>query len=59
MTPLIYEQAAKLRTARTELLQALNELKGVEAFDSAANFILFRTANASEVKGVSTLYNYF
>jgi len=43
------EQAAKLRAARTELMQALKEIQGVEAFDSAANFILFRIDNASDV----------
>ncbi|MCK4743063.1 MAG: histidinol-phosphate transaminase [Sulfuriflexus sp.] len=43
------EQAAKLRAARSELMQALNDIKGIEAFESAANFILFRIANASDV----------
>jgi len=43
------EQAAKLRSARAELMQALNDMDGIEAFDSAANFILFRTENASDV----------
>jgi len=43
------EQAAKLRAARTDLMQSLNALQGVEAFDSAANFILFRLDNASDV----------
>jgi len=43
------EQAAKLRAARTELMQSLNDIKGTEAFESAANFILFRTAKASDV----------
>ena len=43
------EQAAKLRTARTELMRALNDIKGIDAFDSAANFILFRIENASDV----------
>jgi histidinol-phosphate aminotransferase len=43
------EQAARIRAARSELYQALNAIEGVEAFDSAANFILFRVANADEV----------
>jgi len=43
------EQAAKLRTARTDLMQALNDVDGIEAFDSAANFILFRIENASDI----------
>jgi len=43
------EQAAKLRAARTELMRALNDIKKVDAFESAANFILFRVENASEV----------
>lgn len=40
-------QAAKLRVERTNLMQALNQIKGVEVFESAANFILFRIENAS------------
>jgi len=43
------EQAAKLRAARTELMQGLNSIDGVEAFESAANFILFRVTNANDV----------
>jgi len=43
------EQAAKLRAARSDLMKALNDIKGVEAFDSAANFILFRLNNASDI----------
>ena len=43
------EQAAKLRAARTDLMQALNDIDGIEAFDSAANFILFRIENASDI----------
>jgi histidinol-phosphate aminotransferase len=43
------EQAANIRAARAELLDALNAIDGIEAFDSAANFILFRIANADDV----------
>jgi len=43
------KQAAQLRMARADLMQSLNALQGVQAFDSAANFILFRLDNASEV----------
>ncbi len=43
------DQAAKLRAARTDLMQSLNEINGVEAFNSAANFILFRLDNASDI----------
>jgi len=42
-------QAAKLREARTDLMQSLNEVEGVSAYKSAANFILFRIDNANEV----------
>ncbi len=43
------EQAAKLRAARSDLMQSLNEINAIDAFDSAANFILFRLDNASDV----------
>lgn len=43
------QQAAQIRDARAELLAALNAIDGVQAFDSAANFILFRVANADAV----------
>jgi histidinol-phosphate aminotransferase len=39
---LLDEQAATLRSERAALLAALRALPGVTAFDSAANFILFR-----------------
>lgn len=39
-------QAAQLRGERARLLQALRAVPGVTAFDSAANFILFRVAAA-------------
>jgi len=42
-------QAAKLREARSELMQALDSIGGVTAFDSAANFILFRINYADDV----------
>jgi histidinol-phosphate aminotransferase len=47
--PLLDEQAATLRSERAQLLTALRALPGVTAFDSAANFILFRVADADGV----------
>jgi histidinol-phosphate aminotransferase len=38
------QQAAKIRAERARLLSALRTRPGVTAFDSAANFILFRVA---------------
>jgi histidinol-phosphate aminotransferase len=43
------EQAAILRAERERLLAALRALPGVTAFDSAANFILFRVRDADRV----------
>jgi histidinol-phosphate aminotransferase len=40
--PLLDRQAATLRAERGRLLMALRDLPQVDAFDSAANFILFR-----------------
>ena len=42
-------QAATLRSERGKLLGQLQATPGVRAFDSAANFILFRVANADAV----------
>ena len=42
-------QAAALRGERGKLLSQLQATPGVRAFDSAANFILFRVANADAV----------
>lgn len=42
-------QAAALRSARTDLAQALTAIPGVEVFPSAANFLLIRLANADKV----------
>ncbi|MGZ8993060.1 MAG: histidinol-phosphate transaminase, partial [Burkholderiaceae bacterium] len=42
-------QAAALRSERGKLLSQLQATPGVRAFDSAANFILFRVANADAV----------
>jgi histidinol-phosphate aminotransferase len=42
-------QAAALRSERGKLLSRLQAMPGVRAFDSAANFILFRVANADAV----------
>lgn len=42
-------QAAEVRADRGRLLAALRALPGVTAFDSAANFVLFRVADADRV----------
>jgi len=44
---LLDHQAAILRRSRHDLLVALRAMRGVTAFDSAANFILFRVADAA------------
>ncbi len=43
------EQAALLREQRTLLAAALQQLKGVEVFPSAANFLLIRVPQAEQV----------
>lgn len=43
------QQAAAIRSERTRLMQALENIAGVEVFPSAANFILLRVANADTV----------
>ena len=43
------QQAATIREERTQLMQALQSIVGVEIFPSAANFILLRVANADKV----------
>lgn len=42
-------QAAEVRAERTRLLAALRAIPGLTAFDSAANFILFRVADPDAV----------
>ena len=42
-------QAAAIRAARAKLLAGLRNIKTVEAFASAANFIMFRTPKADNV----------
>jgi histidinol-phosphate aminotransferase len=42
-------QASVLVTERRRLMQALSALTGVQAFDSSANFILFRVSAAQQV----------
>jgi histidinol-phosphate aminotransferase len=42
-------QAAAIRSERTRLLTELRRLRGIEAYASAANFILFRVTNADQV----------
>ncbi len=46
---ILEQQAAAIRDERTQLMQALNHIAGLEAFPSAANFILFRIENADKV----------
>jgi histidinol-phosphate aminotransferase len=46
--PLLDEQAAVLRAERARLLARLRAMAGVTAFDSAANFILFRVEGGSD-----------
>ena len=41
-TEVLDAQAAQLRSARSDLFDALNEIDGVEPYPSAANFILLR-----------------
>lgn len=43
------EQAASIRAARKDMLETLNVMPNVEAYPSAANFILFRVDNADAV----------
>ncbi len=40
---LMRESVAALKTERGKLINRLNEIKGVQAFDSKANFVLFKT----------------
>jgi len=40
-------QCEQLREARTDLIQALKQIDGLEVFDSQANFVLVRCANAN------------
>ncbi|MGE5339125.1 MAG: histidinol-phosphate transaminase [Gemmatimonadota bacterium] len=47
--PLLDEQAAVLRAERSRLLALLRALPHLEAFDSSANFILFRVDDADGV----------
>lgn len=46
--PLLDGQAAVLRAERARLLARLRAIAGVTAFDSAANFILFRVGGGSD-----------
>ena len=43
------EQAARVRADRQQLLARMRSLAGIQVFDSAANFLLFRVADASDV----------
>jgi histidinol-phosphate aminotransferase len=44
----VREAVAALKTERGKLINELNEIKGVEAFDSRANFMLFNTSKPYE-----------
>jgi histidinol-phosphate aminotransferase len=47
---LMRESVADLKKERTSLINRLNAIKGIQAFDSKANFVLFNTAKpAAEV----------
>jgi len=46
---ILEQQAAAIRKERSQLMQALEKIAGVEVFPSAANFILLRVANADTV----------
>ena len=48
-TDVLEQQAAAIRSERTQLMQALTGIAAVEAFPSDANFILFRVPNADKV----------
>jgi histidinol-phosphate aminotransferase len=48
-TDVLERQAAAIRSERTQLMQVLSAIPGVQAFPSDANFILFRVANADKV----------
>ncbi len=43
------EQTAAIRVARVQLLRELRRMEGMQAYDSDANFILFRVADADRV----------
>ena len=45
---LMRESVAALKLERTKLINRLNEIEGVEAFDSKANFVLFNTSKPYE-----------
>ena len=44
----VREAVAALKAERGKLINALNEIRGVEAFDSRANFVLFNTSKPYE-----------
>jgi histidinol-phosphate aminotransferase len=44
----VREAVAALKIERGKLINALNEIRGVEAFDSRANFVLFNTVKPYE-----------
>jgi histidinol-phosphate aminotransferase len=44
----VRKAVAALKAEREKLINALNEIRGVEAFDSQANFVLFNTSKLYE-----------
>jgi histidinol-phosphate aminotransferase len=46
--PMVQESVKALKAERGRLINKLNEIKGVEAFDSKANFVLFNTEKPYE-----------
>lgn len=51
----VREAVAALKAERGKLINALNEIRGVEAFDSRANFVLFNTSKPYEAVYVNLL----
>jgi len=45
---MVRESVEALKAERGRLIHRLNEIKGVEAFDSKANFVLFNTERPHE-----------
>lgn len=45
----LLDQAARIKSARTQMMATLDAMAGVQAYPSEANFILFRVANATQV----------
>jgi histidinol-phosphate aminotransferase len=54
-TGVVREAVAALKTERIKLISGLNAIKGVEAFDSRTNFVLFNTGKPFEEVYVNML----